>query len=202
VARPSTRLERLERYLSGLPGGLAAYPHCLAKGALVRNLLERELVPPLLSVLPEPLRRLVAEPPMGSEWIPEVHFGALLLAIADAVGRDDADLLLWSRNRNRALFRSRTYKILMAVASPAQLIRFAGARWANWHRGSTLEVEGIGDDGVHFALRFPPGLFDPTLQLVYAESIIAALELANARVPRVEVTSRAPGMARYRAAWG
>jgi hypothetical protein len=202
VAQEATRFARLERYLSGLPGGYDSYPECVAKGALVRNLLEREVVSQLLPALPEPLRRLAAEPPMGSEWIPEVHFDALLLAVADAGGRDDADLLVWTRNRNRTLFRSPAYRILMAVASPAQLLRFAGARWGNWHRGTTLEVEGIGDDGVVCALRHPPGLFDRNLVRVYGEAFIAALELANARAPKVEVLSEEPRVARYRASWG
>jgi hypothetical protein len=195
------RLPRLERYLAGLPGGLDAHPECLAKGALVRNLLEAEQVAGLLPSLPEPLRRIAADPPVGSEWIPEVQFGGLLLAVADARGLDDAGLRRWVRDRNRALFQSPAYQLLMTVVSPAQLIRFAGGRWGNWHRGSALAVEGIADDGVLAALRFPPGLFDTVLLQVYAEAFTAALELASARSPRVEVLAETPGLARLRASW-
>jgi hypothetical protein len=197
----SERLPRLERYVAGLPGGLDAHPGALAKGALVRNLLEDVQLPALLPVLPEPLRRLAAEPPVGSEWIPEAHFAALVLAVADARGLTDAQLLAWTRERNLRLFQSPAYRILMAVAGPAQLLRFAGARWANWHRGTTLEVDGIADDGVRASVRFPHGLFDRALLEVYAEAFTAALELANAAEPRVAVTAQEPGLARFHASW-
>lgn len=193
---------RLERYLAGLPGGFDAHPGCLAKGALVRNLLEHQpLVAALAQKFPEPLRRLAAEPPVGSEWVPEVHFSALLLAVADARELTGPQLLSWTRDRNRALFRSPAYRILMAVASPAMLLRFAPARWANWHRGTSLEVIGVADDGVRVTLGFPRGLFDATLVRVYAEAFTAALELANARKPRVDLLAEEPGVARYRASW-
>lgn len=193
----------MERYLAGLPGGLDAHPECLAKGALVRNLLEHQpLVARLVARFPEPLRRLATEPPVGSEWVPEVHFAALLLAVADARELTSAQLLAWTRDRNRSLFRSPAYRLLMAVASPAVLLRLAGGRWGNWHRGTTLEVLGISDDGVRVALGFPEGLFDTTLARVYAEAFTAALELANARRPRVELVEEGPGFARYHASWG
>jgi hypothetical protein len=195
------RLARLERYVAGLAGGLDAYPAALAKGALVRNLLEEEPVAELLPALPEPLRTLVADPPIGSEWIPEAHFDALLLAVADARGLTDEQLLAWTRGRNRRLFSSPAYRILMAVAAPAQLLRFAGARWGNWHRGTTLEVDGIADDGVRFSLEYPRGLLDGTMLRVYGEAFAAALELANAPTPEVEVIAEEPGLARYRASW-
>lgn len=193
---------RVERYLAALPDGLESYPACLAKGALVRNALEHAPLAHVLPRLAPQLRRIAEDPPVGSEWIPEVHFGALLLAIADARELTDQEVLSWTRDRNRALFRSPAYRILMAVASPAQLVRFAGARWANWHRGSTLDVEGIADDGVVVAIRHPPGLLDPLLHRVYAEALTAALELAHAARPSVVVTAEAADHARYRASWG
>lgn len=197
----SIKLARLEHYLSGLPAGLDSYPECLAKGALVRNTLEVEAIPELERALPEPLRRLAAEPPVGSEWIPEVWFDALLLAVSDVRGLDDTRLGDWTRARNRALFRSPAYRILMAVATPAQLIRFAGARWSNWHRGSVLEMEGIADEGVRFGLQFPPGLFDASMLRVYGEAFTAALEMANARQPRVRVLDASATSCRYLASW-
>jgi hypothetical protein len=193
---------RVERYLSAIPRGLDGFPECQAKGALVRNLLERQPLDEVTARLAPPLRRLAEDPPVGSEWIPEVLFSALLLAVADARGLTDVEVLSWSRERNRALFRSAAYRILMAVAAPAQLIRFAGARWANWHRGSTLEVEAIADDGVRCVLRHPPFLFDSTLHRVYAQAFLAALELAHAPNPSVHVATESTELVRYRAAWG
>ncbi len=194
-------LPRLERYLSGLAGGLSAYPACLAKGALVRNLFHLHPATDVADRLPEPLRTLALEPPMGSEWIPEVHFAALLLAVADLRGLDEPALRAWTRDRNRLLFASPAYRILMAVASPAQLLRFAGARWCNWHRGSSLEIDGIGDDGVRVSLHFPAALIDGSMAVVYGEAFTAALEVARARLPRVDVVELTAARARFLATW-
>ncbi len=151
--------------------------------------------------LPEPFRRMVEDPPIGSEWIPEVHYQALLYALADACGQDDEAILAAVRPRHRRMFESPTYRMLMVGTSPAHLLRAADLRWANWHRGSALEVEGIADDGVRLAVRFPRGLFDGLQLRVFAESFLAALDVSQARAPRVEIVEAGAGFARYRAAW-
>src|SRR5512139_1401188 len=92
-------LVRLERYVAGLPGGLDAHTGAQAKGSLVRSVLEGQPVAALLERLPGPLRRLAAEPPVGSEWVPEAHLGALLLAVADLRGMTDEDACAWARVR-------------------------------------------------------------------------------------------------------
>ncbi|HEX9051209.1 MAG TPA: hypothetical protein VF841_11820 [Anaeromyxobacter sp.] len=200
-AASGTGLERLDRWVAGLPGGLDAYPEVQAKGSLVRSTLEGQPVAELLARLPPQLRRLAAEPPMGSEWVPEAHVDGLLLAIADARGMTDDELYAWTRARNRALFESPAYRILMAVMSPAALVRFAGGRWANWHRGTTLEIEGMADDGVRGILRFPRGLFDARLLRVFGEAFVAALQLASAAFPVVTVVEAGPESARYLVRW-
>ncbi len=194
-------LVRLERYVAGLAGGLDAHPWAQAKGSLVRNALEGQPIEELIPRLPPPLRGLVEEPPIGSEWIPEAHFGALLLAIADLRGMTDDDLCAWTRARNRALFESPAYRLLMHVLSPAAMVRFAGRRWENWHRGTRLDVLGTSDDGVRAELIFPPGLFDPILLRVYAEAFAAALEVSNAAFPVVTVEASGPESARFLARW-
>jgi hypothetical protein len=195
------QLARTEAYLSALPGGLAAYPECQAKGILIRMLASDEGNAPAAALLPAPFRQMIDEQPMGSEWIPEVHFEALLYALADASGQDDEAILASVRDRDRRMFESPAYKILMAAPSPAGLLRGAELRWANWHRGSTLEVEGIADDGVRVALRFPRGLFDGLHLRIFAESFLAALDLSGTTNPRAEIVEAGPCLARYRVAW-
>jgi hypothetical protein len=194
-------LARLERYLAGLPGGLDAHPEAQAKGSLVRSALEGQPVAELIAGLPGPLQRLATDPPIGSEWVPEAHFGALLLALADRRGLTDDEVCAWARARNRALFESPAYRILMTVMSPAALVRFAGRRWENWHRGTRLDVEGAADEGVRLELVYPAGLFDALLLRVYGEAFAAALELSNAAFPDVAVEVIAPGSARYLVRW-
>jgi hypothetical protein len=196
-----TQLARLEAYLSSLPGGLSAYPECQAKGILVRMLAAEEDHAGVAPRLPDPLRRLIEEPPIGSEWIPEVHYQALIYAVADACGQEDDAILAGVRERHRRMFDSPTYRLLMVGSSPAALLRAADLRWSNWHRGSTLEVEGIADDGVRVVVRFPRGLFDGLHLRVFAESFLAALDLSQARAPRIEIVEAGAGYARYRAAW-
>ncbi len=192
---------RLERYLAGLPGGLDAYRAAQAKGSVVRSVLEGQPVEALAAAVPPVLQRLVLEPPVTSDWVPEAHLGALLHAIADVRGMTDDEVCAWTRAQNRALFESPAYRILMAVMSPASLVRFAGKRWANWHRGTRLEVEGATDDGVRVTLEFPPGLFDLFLLRVFGQAFVAALELSHAASPLVTVESSGPESARYLARW-
>lgn len=192
----------MERYLAGLPAGLDAFPECLAKGSVLRSTLIQQPIEELAARLPPELRALVKDPPVDSEWLAEVRFCAIHLAVADLRGHSDAEVLLWSRDRNRALFRNPAYRILMAVSSPATLLRGAAMRWANWHRGSTLEIEGILDVGVRALLRFPPGLFEELMLRVFGEAFVAGLELARAPSPVASVELLEPGVARYLVSWG
>ena len=192
----------MERYLAGLPAGLDSFPECLAKGSVLRSTLVQQPIDELLARLPDALRPLVKDPPVDSEWMSEVRLVATYLAITDIRGYGDADVLVWARDRNRALFRNPAYRILMAVSSPATLLRGAAMRWANWHRGSVLEIEGILDVGVRAVLRFPPGLFDDLMLKVFGEAFVAGLELARAPSPVATVEQVEPGLARYLVSWG
>src|SRR5512138_1288092 len=120
-AASGSGLARLDGWLAGVPGGLDAYPEVQAKGSLVRSALAGQPAAEVARRLPPPLRRLVLDPPVGSEWVPEVQLAGLLLAIPDVAGMTDAEVLAWARAQNRALFESPAYRILMAVMSPAAL---------------------------------------------------------------------------------
>lgn len=196
-----TGLQRLDRWLAELPGGLESYPQAQAKGSIVRSLLAGQPVPDLAARLPAQVGRLATDPPVGSEWVPEVHFAALLLGIADVRGMSDAAVCAWARAHNRALFESPAYRILMEVMAPGALVRFAGKRWENWHRGTRLEVDGVSDDGVRLTLTFPARLYDALLLRVFGEAFAAALELSKATSPQVTIEESDPGSARYLAQW-
>lgn len=202
MSPPRTTLPRLDAYLAALPRGLASHPACLAKGALVRNAFED--VPAIASraaELPPELGQLLREPPLGGEWVPEVHFVALFHAVNDLLGLDPAAATLRARERNRVLFESATYRILMAVFSPATLMRFAGKRWDNFHRGSTLEVAGAADDGVRVVLGYPMALFDAPVLEAFGQSFAAALELSGARNPETQIERMSGMECRYRMIW-
>jgi hypothetical protein len=189
-----------ERYVSGLSGGLGAHPAAQAKGSLVRNLLE-EQPPGLVEVLPAVLHPLVLDPPVDSDWIPETHLCALVHAVAERRRYTETEFLAWIRARNRALFASPLYRLLMAVVSPEAMLRHAGKRWGNFHRGSTLELDGYADDGVRATLVYPPGLFDGVMLRTFAEAFAAALEAARSKDPSVALEATGPGFARYVGRW-
>lgn len=195
------RLVRLDRWLSGVPDGLDSYPAVRAKGSLARSVIEGQPVPELVAGLPRALRVYAEDPPMAGEWFPEAHLAALILAVADLRGMTDGEVCAWARERNRALFRSPAYKILMAVVSPGSMVRFAARRWENWHRGTRLEVDGVADEGVRLTLRFPRGLFDGLMLRSYAEAFAAALEMARAVDPSVAVVTSASEHATFLARW-
>ncbi len=196
-----SRFVRLRRWVAGLPGGLDAYPDAQAKGALVRSVLADQPLDDLLGCLPPRLRAVAADPPVASDWIPETHLVALVLAIADARGMSDEDVCAWARAANRAMFESPAYRLLMHVLSPGAMVRFAGRRWENWHRGTRLDVLGAADDGVRVELVFPRGLYDALLVRTFGEAFAAALELSNAAFPHVAVEEAGPESARYLLRW-
>jgi hypothetical protein len=189
-----------ERYVAGLPGGLDAFPAAQAKGSVIRSVIEAQ-PDEVLRGLPAPIRGLAIDPPIDSDWVPEVHFGALVHAVAEARGYSAREHCAWLRACNRALFASPLYRILMTVVSPEAMLRHAGKRWSNFHRGSTLDLDGFADDGARVTLRFPAGLFDLLVLRGFAEAFAAALEAAHARDPIVEIEARGAGFARYLARW-
>jgi hypothetical protein len=195
------RLPRLQSYLSRVPGGLAAYPDAVARGTHFRIVLDGQPRVALLDAVPAPLRQLTLNPPVTSDWLPEVHFGALLLAIADVRGMSDSDLLAWIRERNEALFTSPLYRMLLAVISPEAALGRAGARWGAGHRGTSLEVLSLTRGEAALQLRFPPRLFDPLLLRMYAVAFAVALEFTRARHPRITLESVDDTRAEYLARW-
>jgi hypothetical protein len=195
-ARPASRLDR---YLAGLPAGLDSYPSCQAKGSIFRAMVEGTGLEP--GALPAPLRPLVVEPPIPSDWLPEAHLGALLLAAADRLGLDDQRFFAWARARNRALFEGTLYRALMALVSPERLARFAPMRWRAFHRGTSLELGRVDDEGLRARISFPPGLFDGQLLIAYTAAFAAALDAAGAREVDVAIEEIAATSAVYRARW-
>jgi hypothetical protein len=192
---------RVERYLAGLGKGVDGLPGAKAKGSLVRSVLEGQPAAELTPRLPPQVRPVVVEPPVGSAWVPETYFATIFHAVADLRGLSDADVLAWSRARNRALFSNPVYRLLMAVGSPAAMLRHAGLRWSQWHRGSALAFEGFSDAGAWLSLTFPAGLYDRLLLSAFGEALAAALEMGGATDPVVRVESEAAGVARYLARW-
>jgi hypothetical protein len=190
---------RLERYLAGLPDGLASYPQCQVKGSVFRSLFDGVDLDP--APLAPPLRQLLEDPPIASEWIPEVHLWALLFAAADQRRMDAEAIRSWIYQRRRQLFEGAVYRFLMALVPPATLVRTSAMRWGAFHRGTVLEAGGVADDGARLHLAFPSGLFDSQALDALTAVVRAALDASRARGAEVEVEEATATTARFRASW-
>lgn len=188
------------RYVASLPGGLDAYPGAQAKGALVRSVL-LDHPAEALRALPQPLRSWVDDPPLDNDWVSEAALCALIHAVAEARGWRESAVLEWTRERSRDLMSSPLYRTLMLAETPEAMLRHAGIRWANFHRGSTLSFLGFSDDGARLGLAFPKGVYDGLLRRACGGVFRAALELAHAGRPVVTIEEEGDGFARYCARW-
>jgi len=191
------RYARLSDYLGTLPGGLGAYPECMARRGVVEAVLNA--APRFLDPAPPLVAELFTLPRAG--WIPEAVFNATMLAMADRAGWSDAELLAWHRSLNRNLFRGPVYRAIMTFLNPLLLIKQGANRWQVFHSGTELEVRAEGERGAVGVLNFPPRLFSPLLLRVYAEAFGAALESARSGRPAVELVEVGESSARFAARW-
>jgi hypothetical protein len=190
---------RLERYLAGLPDGLASYPQCQAKGSVFQSLLAGTVVEG--ASLAEPLRRYLEDRPIASEWLPDVHLRALTFAIADQRRMTREALLAWVQQRYRRLFEGPLYRAMMALVPPATLVRTCAVRWGVFHRGTAMEPGAVADDGARVKVAFPRGLCDPQVLELVEGALRAALEASRAREIEVELEESTPTTARFRVRW-
>ena len=173
----ATLLPATAAYLAALPAGLASHPDCHAKASLYRAFIG-ERAPP---GLPDVLVDLMQHPRPVTAWIPEVHSHALLLAHYDMLGHDHASFARFTYDSQRELWQSKLYGFLMKLVSPARLITSAGKRWAQFHRGSSLDARELGACEGELVLRHPSCLYDEISLIGLTEGLRAVLDVS--RVP-------------------
>ena len=121
--------------------------------------------------------------------------------MGDVFGMDDAQLVAWVAERNRALTVNPDFKIMMTFVSPDRLLHFMGERWASWHRGSTIRVHDAGPGGGYAELRFPPRLFDRLGLDVLAAIYAVVFEQSQAPHARAVVTAATDDSATFHVSW-
>jgi hypothetical protein len=126
---------------------------------------------------------------------------AVSLTVADHYRFDDETYLRWVRDANRSYFHDIVVRVLMAFASPADLMARAGARWAAIHKGTTLTASMVGPRQARAEIVFPQGLFSPILLQHFRSVWQAVIEHANARDCRVEMVEATDARAVYEATW-
>ena len=190
----------LADYLAQLPSGLDSFAHCRAKGSLVREFLSARPLDPEGNY-PEPLREMIARPPVSSSWIPEVMFLSMALAVRDAHFRDDESFLAAVKELNARMFRGQVYRTLMLVSSTRLLAHGAALRWRQFHTGTTVTARHGSDSSMDVTFACPTGLFTPLHLRLFASAIEAAVEAAGAARARTEYTRFKPQGAEVRLVW-
>ena len=196
------RYPSVARYLETV-GGLDAHPQAEAKGGiLAESLVEHPIRPPRGSLGPE-LEALAERPPLLTDWVPEVHFNATMLAIYDehygATGMNA--YLQWVYERNLRLFTRPAYKILFLVVSPERLLRGLEGRWAKFRRGSTLSAKQDSPKSAQVRLVHPRNLHPEPSIRAFAQAWRAGLECAGGRNVESELVSSQPTEQQYSLRW-
>ena len=190
-------------YLDGLPRGIDSHPELKAKASLYRSIVDvKPLSGAVIDALPEPLRRLVRDPAPVSQWIPEVHSHALMLAVYDQHFDSLEAFERFAYQRQRALFTGPLYAIALELATPGMLLKTATLRWRLFHRGVKLRLVERWSGGGSVRLEHPPGVYEDHSRAGLRQGLKAALDLATHDSAEVDVTEATPSHALFVARWG
>jgi hypothetical protein len=139
-----------------------------------------------LATLPPALASLVARPLRDDEWIPEVEYVALMLAILDdSFSGDRRAFLDWASEVN-ARRMARTIEPAILATSIDLLLKNTAVLWNRFHRGTNLFVTGAQRDCATTRFDYPPRLY-PTVMVEYIASACAtSLARVDAALLQIE----------------
>jgi hypothetical protein len=187
-------------YLEGLPRGADSYPDCVAKGAVMRSVLDSLSFEDCMHRVPPAVAELLRHPPPVTSWVSEVHAVCVLMLARDRHFATDEAFLGWVKERNQALLHGPMYRVLMMVLSPSILVHGAERRWSAFHRGTKLRVEMMGS---HAEARFlfPVGMWNALMIRALSIVLEVVLEGSGAKNVRMGLTALGPGTASVVASW-
>ena len=195
---------RLTTYLQHFDGGLAAHPTACMKASIVREaLLSRPLLETTIRSVPMALREVLREPPLPNAWLPVTYVAGTLLTIADQYGLDDETFVSWRREQYASLLSGPLYRMLFAVVSPEKLVQGAAYKLKSLAKDSLVvdHVETTRGNG-EVKLSWPAHLIPPLLARSLMEGVRAALDLARAKNPKVQMRELTTTGASYSLRWG
>lgn len=196
----AVRFPRLAEYVRALPQGLASYPECRSKGALVATALEGHAIGHLDDGLPREVVAMLRDPPMSWLWIPAPLSDAVFYVLVDTYYPTPDAMLEWTYERTMKASRSKMYRALTRVAGPSALIRMAAAAHGLFQKGTDLAATPI-DQGVDLLLTHPPHLHGGFNHLSNIALFQALVEITGARDGESEMLETTPTHARYRVTW-
>ncbi|MEM6294137.1 MAG: hypothetical protein AAGA54_22855 [Myxococcota bacterium] len=192
--------DRLAAYLDSLPNGVDSYPDIRAKASLIRLAVEVANVAQPPADVPEPIRRYFTEPPLPSTWLPEVHYNAFSLAVADARGFTVEQFGAYWYTVSKRLVQSPLYAGLLGYLTPSIMLRTAALRWSAFHRGIKLKTAKKAGS-LHLELTYPAGLV-PELCIEGYRQVFSAVTHVGKGDATVRLVERSDDYVIYGAEFG
>lgn len=195
---------RLARYLAALDagpgGGLDAFPSLRVKASLLQFATARLPARFDPAPLPERVRALLDGRRLVTEWISEVEYHAVTLALWDGHGLDDTAACAFWYDVIHAQRQSKLYGRLLALVNPSRLLRGAPMVWGYFHRGVRLELASATHDHAELDLWAPAALWTPLLLRAYASVFYGAVVRRPPRADDVTI-DEGPERTRYHLRW-
>lgn len=195
------RFPGLSAYLDALPAGLASYPECQSKGALVRSALDEVDLSAHLGALPEPVAAVVDARPALTEWVSAVVTDAVFHAVCDLRFPTEEAVMTWTYERTRRVAKSQAYRHFLAVAGPGFFLRVATRTHSFFQRGTEMAVELLEPNRSIVAMHHPPHLHSRLNQLTNVALLRAVVDMTGGLRTRSEMIEHGPTGARYECRW-
>lgn len=191
---------RLAEYIAQLPDGLASYPECKSKGALITTALEGHDLRHATRGLPEEISQLIVAPPPSWSWVPATWSDAMFYVLVDTFYPTPEAVLEWTYERTIKASSNKLYRALTRVSGPSALLRMTAAAHGLFQKGTDMSSERV-EGGAILRMTHPPFLHCGLNHLSNVGMIRALLEITGARDHEVEMTASEPTQAIYRATW-
>ena len=175
------RFPTVAHYLETLPDGVRSYPDAKIRGGLVNAVLKEVRFSDTRGALPDAVCDWIEQPPLQSEWIPQVIARVLLRSLHDEHFKTREAYLNWAYESQRKVLSGPLYKILFLGVSPERLIKMSASRYAHFHVGLSMEILDRSGNTATARLHHPPLLCTPFDHAATLEGFRAGLELAGGR---------------------
>lgn len=175
------RFPTVAHYLDTLPDGVHSYPDAKIRGGLVNSILQAHQILEPRGALPDLVCDWVEQPPVQSEWIPQVVARVLLRAAFDEHFKSREAYLKWAYEAQRKVLSGPLYKMLFIGISPERLVKMSASRYGHFHMGLRMEMLERSGNAATGRLLHPPYLCTPFDHHATLEGFRAGLELAGGR---------------------
>ena len=175
------RFPTVAHYLETLPEGVHSYPDAKIRGGLVGSILQEDRFSDARGALPDVVCDWIEQPPVQSEWIPQVVARVLLRALYDDHFKTREAYLKWAYESQRRVISGPLYKMLFLGVTPERLIKTSASRYGHFHQGLRMEILDRSPNAATGLLHHPPRLCTPFDHHATIEGFRVGLELAGGR---------------------